>query len=66
MHSEAALFALGWAAMIWIATAHNGHENSQKVVSGPHKSLWYNRLPGDGGKQVNRARLIDSTFVTRH
>ena len=53
MHSEAALFALGWAAMIWIATAHDGHGSSQKVVSGPHKSLWYNnRLPGDGGKQV--------------
>ena len=52
MHSEAALFALGWAAMIWIATGHDGHEHSQKVVAGPHKSLWYNRLPGDGGKQV--------------
>lgn len=43
----AALLALGWIA---IATAHSGHD--QKVIEGPHQSLWYTRLPGDGGTQV--------------
>jgi hypothetical protein len=41
------LLALGCAA---IATAHAGHE--QKTIAGPHQSLWYNKLPGDGGTQV--------------
>ncbi len=48
MHSASTLFALGWAA---VATAHAGHEKSQKIL-GPHQSLWYNTLPGDGGTQV--------------
>lgn len=30
--------------------AHGGHE--QEPIAGPHKSLWYNTLPGDGGTQV--------------
>lgn len=49
MYSESALLALGLAA---IATAHAGHGQTQKVMEGPHKSLWYNRLPGDGGTQA--------------
>ena len=32
------------------ALAHGNHD--QTLVSGPHKSLWYNTLPGDGGTQV--------------
>ncbi|KAL3953741.1 hypothetical protein ACCO45_011697 [Purpureocillium lilacinum] len=40
------LFALAWAGT---AAAHAGHE--QKSLSGPHQSLWYNTLPGDGGTQ---------------
>lgn len=43
----AALFALGWAAT---ASAHGDH--SQKPLSGPLESLWYNTIPGDGGTQV--------------
>jgi agmatinase len=31
--------------------AHGDHAE-QKPVAGPHKSLWYNTLPGDGGTQV--------------
>lgn len=42
------LFLAGLAAT---AAAHSGHKN-QKSMSGPHQSLWYNRLPGDGGTQV--------------
>jgi agmatinase len=41
------LFALHSVAVV---TAHNDH--SQEPLSGPHQSLWYNTLPGDGGTQV--------------
>lgn len=37
-----------WAAG---ALAHGGHDG-QKPIAGPHKSLWYNTLPGDGGTQA--------------
>ena len=30
--------------------AHSDH--SQQPIAGPHQSLWYNRLPGDGERQV--------------
>ena len=33
------------------AVAHGGHDHEQEPI-GPHKSLWYNTLPGDGGTQV--------------
>lgn len=31
--------------------AHANHED-QTPIAGPHKQLWYNTLPGDGGTQV--------------
>lgn len=34
-----------------LAFAHGNHD--QKQMEGPHQSLWYNRLPGDGGTQVS-------------
>jgi agmatinase len=33
------------------ALAHGDHAD-QAPIAGPHKSLWYNTLPGDGGTQV--------------
>lgn len=33
--------------------AHGNHEG-QLPISGPHKALWYNTLPGDGGTQVGQ------------
>jgi agmatinase len=39
------------ACLVALASAHDDHEN-QKPLSGPHESLWYNTLPGDGGTQV--------------
>ncbi len=64
MHSESVLLALGWAA---IATAHAGHEQSQKIIEGPHKSLWYNKLPGDGGTQACPSPgLLEFALVARH
>jgi agmatinase len=41
---------LSFAALVALATAHGDHD--QKPIAGPHKSLWYNTLPGDGGTQV--------------
>lgn len=35
-----------------VIRAHGDHELSQEPIAGPHKSLWYNTLPGDGGTQV--------------
>lgn len=60
MHTELALFGLCWAVAIRIAIAHNGH--AQKTMSGPHQSLWYNRLPGDGGTQADSVFSGISTF----
>jgi agmatinase len=40
----AAAFAVG-------ASAHGDHAD-QIPIAGPHKALWYNTLPGDGGTQV--------------
>jgi agmatinase len=50
--------ALGLAA---VASAHGDH-SAQKNMEGPHKSLWYNRLPGDGGTQADSVFSGISTF----
>lgn len=41
------LHVIGFAAAVF---AHG--DSSQLPIAGPHKSLWYNTLPGDGGTQV--------------
>ncbi|KAK8045463.1 arginase family-domain-containing protein [Apiospora rasikravindrae] len=51
------LLTLGLAA---IASAHGSHD--QKPMAGPHKGLWYNNLPGDGGKQADSVFSGISTF----
>jgi agmatinase len=35
-----------------VATVMAHGDHSQETLSGPHQSLWYNTLPGDGGTQV--------------
>ncbi|KAI0472868.1 Arginase/deacetylase [Xylariaceae sp. FL0804] len=52
------LFAAGWAAVV---AAHGSH-GDQKTLAGPHQSLWYNNLPGDGGKQADSVFSGISTF----
>ncbi|KAF2233228.1 Arginase/deacetylase [Viridothelium virens] len=49
-----------------IAAAHSSHE--QEPIEGPHKSLWYNTLPGDGGTQADSVFSGISTFgrITYH
>jgi agmatinase len=37
-----------------ITVAHSHHD--QSPLLGPHKKLWYNVLPGDGGTQVCKPR----------
>lgn len=39
------------AALASSVLSHGDHE-SQIPLAGPHKALWYNTLPGDGGTQV--------------
>jgi len=48
------------AALATAASAHEGH--GQTPVAGPHKSLWYNTLPGDGGTQADSVFSGISTF----
>jgi hypothetical protein len=45
--------ALVTAACASCALAHANHD--QTPIEGPHRSLWYNTLPGDGGTQVRRS-----------
>lgn len=42
--------AMSILALSSLAVAHGDH--SQLPLAGPHQSLWYNTLPGDGGTQV--------------
>lgn len=42
--------ALAFLALSGLSAAHGDH--GQLPMSGPHKGLWYNTLPGDGGTQV--------------
>jgi agmatinase len=42
-----------FAFLATCALAHGDHEH-QIPIAGPHKALWYNTLPGDGGTQVGR------------
>lgn len=47
--------ALAAFSLFATALGHDGHSH-QTPISGPHKSLWYNTLPGDGGTQVWQER----------
>ncbi|KAI0528285.1 hypothetical protein F5B22DRAFT_29893 [Xylaria bambusicola] len=52
------LVAFGYVASV------TGHDlgGDQTPLSGPHGSLWYNNLPGDGGKQADSVFSGISTF----
>jgi hypothetical protein len=47
---------LAVAVLATSALAHGDHEH-QVPIQGPHKALWYNTLPGDGGTQVGQLRV---------
>ena len=42
---------LAVAALAVDVLAHD--DRNQKPIAGPHQSLWYNALPGDGGTQAS-------------
>lgn len=48
------------ASLVAAVFAHVGHD--QTPISGPHQSLWYNTLPGDGGTQADSVFSGISTF----
>ncbi|KAH9815326.1 putative agmatinase 1 [Teratosphaeria destructans] len=48
------------AALAAAASAHGDH--NQEPIAGPHKGLWYNTLPGDGGTQADSIFSGISTF----
>lgn len=48
------------SALVAAANAHGNHQETLK--EGPHKSLWYNTLPGDGGTQADSVFSGISTF----
>lgn len=43
--------SLTFLSLASLAIAHGNHD--QEPMEGPHQSLWYNTLPGDGGTQVS-------------
>lgn len=61
------LKSLALLACASCALAHGDHDHDQTPISGPHKSLWYNTLPGDGGTQVSRGtiRVLFGRLLTR-
>jgi len=50
------------AALAATVSAHGDHEHDQAPIAGPHQGLWYNSLPGDGGKQADSIFSGISTF----
>ncbi|EOA91145.1 hypothetical protein ACJQWK_11241 [Exserohilum turcicum] len=50
---------LSFAAAV---AAHGDHDHDQEPLAGPHEGLWYNTLPGDGGKQADSVFSGISTF----
>ncbi|CAK7239636.1 MAG: hypothetical protein STHCBS139747_001068 [Sporothrix thermara] len=58
MHTPT-LFTAAFAAA---AAAHGDHGSHQTPIEGPLQSLWYNRLPGDGGTQADSVFSGITTF----
>jgi agmatinase len=52
-------------AALAVAVSAHGDHGSQTPIAGPHKSLWYNTLPGDGGTQADSVFSGISTFGVR-
>lgn len=51
------LTTIALALAVQTINAHENHDHEQEPIAGPLNGLWYNSLPGDGGKQVRRAKL---------
>ena len=46
--------------LLTLASGHGDHD--QTPIQGPHKGLWYNQLPGDGGTQADSVFSGIATF----
>jgi len=44
--------------LVTFVQAHGDHNSQQEPIAGPHKNLWYNTLPGDGGTQVSEDIVV--------
>ena len=51
------------ATLVASVTSHGVHED-QSPILGPHQSLWYNTLPGDGGTQVRIMYYYCNSWLT--
>ncbi|KAM0321779.1 hypothetical protein ACHAQA_009875 [Verticillium albo-atrum] len=51
-----------WLSVALAALASGHGDHNQESMEGPHKSLWYNALPGDGGTQADSVFSGISTF----
>jgi hypothetical protein len=51
-------------SFVSVAVAHGAHDHDQEPMAGPLQSLWYNTLPGDGGKQVKTVPLDHCRIAT--
>lgn len=57
MHTNRSSLLLAVLATLAAGTAAHG-DHAQEPVAGPHKGLWYNVLPGDGGTQVCEEAVV--------
>jgi hypothetical protein len=55
--------AISFLCFVSVVVAHEGHEHEQEPMLGPHKSLWYNSLPGDGGTQVKEWKVVRTQLI---
>ena len=51
-----------FAAALAAGVSAHGDHSQEAFKEGPHKSLWYNTLPGDGGTQADSVFSGISTF----
>ena len=51
-------------ALATLVLGHGDHDH-QAPISGPHKSLWYNTIPGDGGTQVRRLPQLPGLMINQ-
>ena len=52
-----------FAAALAAGVSAHGDHSQEAFKEGPHKSLWYNTLPGDGGTQVSDQTLSEALFA---
>ena len=54
-----------FAAALAAGVSAHGDHSQEAFKEGPHKSLWYNTLPGDGGTQADSVFSGTSTLALR-